>query len=280
MPGMTDWDDARAANLANWNERTPIHAASTVYDVAGLAANPSQLSRVVGFDAPRVGDVAGQRLLHLQCHIGTDTVSWAKLGAKVTGLDFSEPALAVARDLAARAGIAARFVHADVYDAVEALGAATFDVVYTGVGAINWLPDITRWAQVAARLVAPGGRFYIREGHPMLYALDDLTSPGEFTVRYPYFAAGEPLAWDEDTTYTGDDTKLTNTRTYEWQHHLGEVVQALLDAGLTIRSLEEHRVLEWPFWSWMEHTEDGAYVLAADVRERVPLMYSLLATKE
>ena len=276
---MTTWDEARAANLANWNERAAIHATSATYDLDGLAGDPQRLSGVVAFDATRLTDVAGRRLLHLQCHIGTDTVSWARLGAEVTGLDFSEPALATARDLAERSGVRARFVQADLYDAAEALEGENFDIVYTGVGALNWLADVPRWARLVATLLAPGGRLYLRECHPMLATLSDTSGPGEFVVEYPYFFTPEPLSWDEDTTYTGDETKLVNTRNYEWQHPLAEVVQALLDAGLALRSLEEHRFLEWPFWPWMEPAERGTFVLPAPLRDQVPLMYSLLASK-
>lgn len=277
---MTTWEQARAANLANWNERAGIHATSATYDLDGLAADPQRLSGVVTFDSTRLTGVDGQRLLHLQCHIGTDTVSWARLGAQVTGLDFSEPALATARDLAQRAGVAARFVQADVYDAVAALDGEVFDIVYTGVGALNWLSDIPRWAGLVATLLAPGGRLYLRECHPMLAALSDTRGPGEFVVEYPYFFTPEPLSWDEDTTYTGDETKLVNTRNYEWQHSLAEVIQSLLDAGLTLRGIEEHQFLEWPFWPWMEPAERGTYVLPAAMRDQVPLMYSLLASKD
>lgn len=272
-------DTYRAANLANWNERVPIHAVSREYDLDGLASDPKRLSGVVAFDAERLGDVAGARLLHLQCHIGTDTVSWAKLGAHVTGLDFSGPALDVARDLAARAGVEARFVESDAYDAPAALGGEQFDVIYTGVGALNWLPDVRRWAQVVRTLLAPGGILYVREGHPVLWALDFVRDDRQLVITHPYFETPEPLRWDDDSSYTDGDVKVANTTTYDWNHGLGEVVTAVLDVGLRLTRLEELRSLEWQGLPWMVRDDDGRWVLPQGP-ERLPLMYVLTAVDE
>jgi 2-polyprenyl-3-methyl-5-hydroxy-6-metoxy-1,4-benzoquinol methylase len=168
-------DDFRATNLECWEERADVHAASPDYDVDLLATDADLLSEVVRFDRPRLGVIEGLDVVHLQCHIGTDTISLAKLGASVTGLDFSPSALAQARDLAARAGLDVRFVESELYGAPAALG-TTYDLVYTGVGALNWLPDVAGWATVVAALLRPGGRLHLREGHPMLWSLEDPTS--------------------------------------------------------------------------------------------------------
>ena len=195
-------DDYRRANRANWDDRVPIHWDSPVYDLAGFIADSGRLSPEVAFDAPYVGEVAGKRLLHLQCHLGNDTLSWARLGAEVTGLDFSAPAIAAARRLSAESGIPGRFVVAEFYDAPQVL-AETFDVVYTGVGALNWLPDIARWGRVVAGFVAPGGLFYLREGHPMLFTLD-WREDEQLMVRYPYFETSEPVPDVVGTATTGN----------------------------------------------------------------------------
>lgn len=158
------YDEHRDVNRALWDERAPAHAESPDYAVRQLIADPTRLSDVVRFDVPRLGDIAGLRAVHLQCHIGTDTISLGRLGARMTGLDFSGTSVAIAREIAQSAGIAADFVEADVYDAAEALGVNSFDLVYTGVGALVWLPDIRRWAEVVARLLRPGGRLFLREG--------------------------------------------------------------------------------------------------------------------
>ena len=270
------FDEARRANRDNWDDRVPIHWESPVYDVAGFIADPTRLSDVVAFDAPLVGEVRGHRLLHLQCHMGKDTLSWARLGAEVTGVDFSEPAIAAARRLSVESGTPGRFVVAELYDAPRVLPEA-FDIVYTGVGALNWLPDIRRWAEVVAGFLAPGGRFYIREGHPMLFSLD-WRDDAALVVRYPYFETADPVVDDDPGTYAGPGT-VAHARTYEWNHGLGEGVAALLDAGLVITGLREHRDLEWQGLPQMTEGEDGRWRLPEAQRDLVPLMYSLWARK-
>jgi SAM-dependent methyltransferase len=237
--------DYRDLNRANWDERAPAHAASPDYAVRRFAADPTYLSEVVRFDLPRLGDVAGLRGVHLQCHIGTDTVSLHRLGARMTGLDFSGASLAEARALAERADAAVDFVQADVYDAAEVLAPGGFDLVYTGVGALCWLPDIRRWAQVVAALLRPGGRLFLREGHPMLWALDDARPDGLLVVDHPYFERPEPSVWDEPGTYVDTDASFRHNTTHEWNHGLGEVVTALLDAGLELTMLVEHDSAPW-----------------------------------
>jgi SAM-dependent methyltransferase len=268
-------DDHQQANLDNWEDRVPIHARD--YGLDRYLEDPGHLSGVVAYDAPSLGDLAGKRVVHLQCHIGTDTLSLARLGGEVTGVDFSPAALAVARDLAERAGHPIRYVEASV-DQVPERVSDTFDVVYTGVGALNWLPSISRWARIVAGLLAPGGRLYLRDGHPMMNALDDTRDDDLLVVRFPYFETAEPLRWEEPTTYTGSDDLLAHPVTYEWNHGLGETVQAVLDAGLTLTRLEEHTEVEWASLPGLVPTSDGRYALP-DGRDRLPLMFTLEAVK-
>ncbi|MFA9430539.1 class I SAM-dependent methyltransferase [Egicoccus sp. AB-alg2] len=270
-------DEHARTNLANWEARTPIHAASEAYGLQRYVDDPSRLSDVVAHDAPFLGDLTGLRVVHLQCHIGTDTLSLARLGGEVTGVDFSPSAIAVARDLAERAGPPVRYVQASVDEVPEALP-ETFDVVYTGVGALNWLPSVSRWARIVAGLLAPGGRLYLREGHPMLNALDDERDDELLVVAHPYFEQPAPTEWVTPTTYTGDDTPVSAPVTREWAHGLGETVQAVLDAGLRLTRLAEHAELEWAFFDWMRRNEAGRYELP-NGRERLPLMYTLEAVR-
>ena len=168
---------------------------------------------MVRFDLPRLGDISGLRGVHLQCHIGTDTVSLGRLGAAMSGLDFSSASIAVARDLAARADADIDFHVADVYDAVDVLGAGAYDLVFTGIGALGWLPDIDRWGQVVADLLRPGGRLFLREGHPVLWSLGD-PRPDGGGHRVPLLHQVEPIVWDEEGTYvTSDVTSCTRSRT-------------------------------------------------------------------
>jgi SAM-dependent methyltransferase len=271
-------DHFRRTNLATWNERAEPHAASVDYAVERIATESTFVSSVVRFDLARLGDVAGLDAVHLQCHIGTDTVSLAKLGARVTGVDFSPDALAEARSLAARAGVLARFVESDVDDAPAAVG-ATFDLVYTGVGALCWLPDIRAWANVVATLLRPGGRLHLREGHPVLWSLAEARADGLLVIDHPYFEQSEPGHFDAPGTYVATDHEFVITETYEWNHGLGEIVTALLDAGLMPTMLHEHDSVPWDaIPGQMEELSDGEFRLA-DRPERLPHSYTLQAQK-
>jgi SAM-dependent methyltransferase len=275
---MRPMEDYRAVNRAGWDERAPAHAASPDYDVERFAEDPAFLSKVVRFDLPLLGDITGLRGVHLQCHIGTDTVSLARLGASMTGLDFSAPALALARQLAERTGDDAAFVQADVYDAADVLGAGGFDLVFTGIGALCWLPSVRRWAMVVAALLRAGGRLFIREGHPVLWAVDD-TRDDKLVIEYPYFEREEPMVWSQGGTYVETDAVFTRNTSYEWNHGLGEIMTALLDAGMTITGLTEHLSVPWEALpGQMERPADGEWRLA-DRPWRLPLSYTLQAVK-
>lgn len=266
------------ANRLNWNDRAEIHARSVNYNLQRYVDDPVALSGVVAFDQQFVGDLAGKTAVHLQCHIGTDTLSLARLGAEMCAIDQSENSLATARQLFDATGTNGHFELCNMYDAAAVLG-RQFDLVYTGVGAINWLPDIERWARVVADLLVPGGQLYIREGHPMLWALDDERTDSVLSVRYPYFETTEPMAFDFDDTYTDGDDKVASTRSYEWNHGIGEIVMALLENGLELTLLKEHRELEWKALPQMVKADGGRYCMPDDQADKVPLMYSLMATR-
>lgn len=236
-------DDYLAVNLANWNSRVAIHEQG--YGLDAFRDDPSHLSTVVRFDLPRLPPLAGLDVVHLQCHIGTDTLSLARLGGRVTGLDFSAPALEVARRLAVDCGAAIDYVESDLYGAVEALGGERFDVVFTGIGALCWLPDVRRWAQVVASLLRPGGRLFIREGHPMLWALCEPRPDGLIVVDYPYFETVDGTPFVETTTYVEHEGELASPATVSFNHGIGEIITAVMDAGLTLLSFEEHRSVPW-----------------------------------
>jgi len=269
--------DYLTVNRANWDERAPLHAASADYALDSFRTDPGFLSYVVRFDQPRLGEVTGLRGVHLQCHIGTDTVSLARLGARMTGLDLSEASLAQARRLAEDTGTDIDFHAADVYRAVEVLGAGRFDLVYTGVGALCWLPSVTRWAAVVAGLLRPGGRLFLREGHPMLWALDETADPP--TLRYPYFEHTEPLVFDEPNTYADPDAVLTNSVTNSWNHGLGEIVTALLDAGLRLTQLVEHDSVPWQALPGQMTLDDAGEWRLSTQPERLAASYTLQAVK-
>ncbi len=273
---MTDY---REVNRANWDDRARAHAASADYNVAAFAADPGHLSGVVRFDLPLLGDIAGLRGVHLQCHIGTDTVSLARLGATMTGVDFSAASLEQARLLAERAGTPVQFVESDVYAAAEVLEPASFDLVYTGIGALCWLPDIQRWAATVAALLKPGGRLFIREGHPVLWALEYERGDDLLVLSEPYFETAEPQVYVEGGTYVATDAEFTHNTTHEWNHGLGEIVTALLECGMTITGLVEHRSVPWEALpGQMERV--GAEWRLADRPERLPHSYTLQAVRQ
>jgi SAM-dependent methyltransferase len=270
-------DDHLRTNLSNWEARVPLHAASEQYGLQRYVEDPAHLSGVVAFDADALGDLAGRRAVHLQCHIGTDTLSLARLGAEAVGVDFSPSALEVARDLAERAGPPVRYVESSVEEAPERLP-ERFDLVYTGVGALCWLPSVRRWAQVVAGLLEPGGRLHLREGHPVLWAIDETRADGALVLDLPYFETEEPVRWEDASTYAGDGV-IAQPVTFEWNHGLGEIVQAVIDAGLRITHLEEHRSIEWQAHPSMVPSEGGRWALP-ERTERVPLMFTLQAAKD
>ena len=270
-----------------WDEVVPVHEASRGYDRAGFLRGQKALCPV---ERAELGPlVAGKKLLHLQCHFGMDTLNWARLGAIVTGLDFSLAAIEAARRLSTKSGIPGRFVHANVYDAAAALE-EKFDIVYTGIGALNWLPDIRAWAQVAAACLADGGRLYVYEGHPMLWTLDSERDDGLLVVRERYFELPDPMLFEGDSTYV-DGPKLQKRKTAEWNHGLGAIITAVIDAGLKISFVHEHREVPWRALPSMQGVgagtagADGRYQsnrmwrLPEAQRDLMPLMYSLLAAK-
>ena len=266
-------------NRALWDERAPAHAASPDYGFDRFASDPTHLSDTVRFDLPRLGSVSGLRGVHLQCHIGTDTVSLGRLGARMTGLDFSPPALTEARRLATLAGVEADFVEGDVHDAVALLDAGSYDLVYTGIGALCWLPSVARWAQVVAGLLRPGGRLFLREASPVLWALDDGRDDDLLLLRYPYVETPDPVEFVEEGTYVQTDVPLTQTRSQCWNHGMGEIVTAVLDAGLELTGLVEHDSVPWEALpGLMEQLELGEHRLR-DRPERLPHTYTLQAVK-
>jgi SAM-dependent methyltransferase len=272
-------DDYRDINRANWDERAPAHAASPDYSVDQFVNDHDYLSDVVRFDLPLLGDIRGRRGVHLQCHIGTDTLSLSRLGARMSGLDFSQPALDEASRLAAAVGAEIDYVRADLYDAVEALGAAQLDLVFTGIGALCWLPSVDRWADVVVRLLAPGGRLFLREGHPMLWSLADSRPDRLLAVEHAYFETQEPLVESYDGTYVSTDAEFQHTTTHSWNHGLGEIITALLSRGMLVTGFVEHDSVPWDALpGQMERLPTGEYRLT-DRPERLAASYTLQALK-
>ena len=268
--------DAVRANNELWDEWTRIHEASEFYDLEGFKRGGV---RINDYERDEIGDVTGLRLLHLQCHFGIDTLSWARLGAKVTGADFSQAAVDLATRTAAEIGIAdARFVRSDLFELPNNLE-GDFDLVYTSGGVLGWMPDINRWAKVVAHFVRPGGRFYITEIHPVANSFENEgVAPGELRLVYPYWEHRAPLAFDNVGSYADPDALVSVPKEYGWDHGLGEIVTALIDAGLRIDSLREFPFVHWKL-DFLEESPDGTWRLPESVKGELPLYFSILATK-
>ena len=263
-------DERLRINRNNWNERAPLHAASDFYDVAGFKAGRITLTDI---ERQEVGDVSGKTLLHLQCHFGLDTMSWSRLGAKATGVDFSDAAIGLARALNEELGLGVRFICSNIYDLPDALD-EQFDIVFTSYGVLNWLPDITRWAEVVSNHLKPAGVFYIVEFHPFADVFEPSES-GDMAPTYRYFhhelffEGGEP-------SYASKE--IIETPTYEWPHSLGDIVCALIDAGLRIEFLHEFPFTQYQAYPVMERGDDGWWRLPKH-NESFPQMFSIRATR-
>ncbi len=261
------------SNRALWDEWTEIHEKSSFYDVEGFLRGRDTLNPL---EVGELGDVRGKKLLHLQCHFGLDTMSWARRGASVTGVDLSPKAIDLARRLARDTAIDARFICSELFLLREHID-DVFDIVFTSYGVLWWLPDLQPWGAVIAESLTPGGTFYMAEFHPLLQILDE--NAPELRIAEPYLGTGEPLEFPNLSSYADPEAPVEHPVEYGWAHGLGEVVSALADAGLHIEYLREHPFMyesrELPV---VEQNAEGLYVIR-DGLPQIPLLYSLLAGK-
>lgn len=267
----SDMADYMAANRQNWNDRVSIHVASKYYDVEGwLRERPGPRQR----ELDALGDVGALDVVHLQCHFGLDTLAFANAGALVTGVDFSDAAIAEARSLAERAGLArrARFVQGDVLEAADLLAPERYDIVYVSLGALCWLPSVSQWAGQVAALLRPGGRLYLHDGHPLAWALAD----DDLRVVHSYFEELQPHIDEAGVTYTDGEGRLSHPRQYEWNHSIGEIVTAVIDHGLRIVSLTEHDWTVYRRFPWLVETVRHRWETPPG-RPRIPLTFTLIA---
>lgn len=264
-------DKFRAANLDLWQQYVEVNSKSEYYRLQEFKAGENALHPL---ERGEVGEVAGKSLLHLQCHFGMDTLSWARLGAEVTGMDFSPKAIGLARALADEIKIPARFICCDLYELPSQLQ-EQFDIVFTSYGVLTWLDDLNRWAQIAADCIKPGGVFYIAEFHPFAAVFDE--SAHGYKLRYPYFY-DKPFSGVVDASYADTKTKIAPCKTYEWNHPLSEVVNALLNAGLQIEFIHEFPYSVYQQLADLRETKEHTYVFREE-EPWFPLMFSIRAKK-
>lgn len=280
MRPQTDHAGHFADNRANWDDRAALHEASG-YGIQRLVSDPAAMSDELAQDRERLGDLAGRDVIHLQCHLGTDTVGLARLGARrVVGVDLSGESLRRARDIARRcAGPATgiEYVEANVYDARQAV-TGDFDLVYTSLGVLCWLPDVAAWGRVVASLLRPGGRLLLRDDHPVFMTIGEDVSDG-LRVEQPYFEQAEPLTWDDAGSYvTGpeDGPVVSHGVNHQWNHSVGEILTSLLGAGLVLDSFEETRHAAWCPWPDLMVLDEQGWRLRENP-ERLPLQFVLTA---
>jgi SAM-dependent methyltransferase len=278
---MTDRGESpwRNANRLHWNERTAIHLAPGGYDATALREGRAQFTVIERDELP---PLAGKRVVHLQCHFGADTLKLLQHGAAaVVGLDFSGPAITAARALAAELGFAnrARFIEADLYDAVEAIpDAGTFDMAYVTWGAISWLPDIRRWGEIVAQMLRPGGALYLAEGHPAALVLDDaVAAPDGMPGFYAPYFSGDPVIYRESKDYIVGETTFENATIHTWIHPLGKIITGLIDAGMRLDWLHEHDAVPWRMFRVLSRDAQGLYRWPG--KPWLPLAFSLSATR-
>lgn len=265
---MSKNDNYFEVNKATWNQKVAVHAKSEMYDMEAFKAGKSSL---MPYELKALGDVNGQSLLHLQCHFGQDTLSWSRMGAKCTGIDISDEAIALAQSLNTELGLDAEFVCCNVLDTSKHVS-DVFDIVFTSYGTIGWLPDLKPWAKMISERLKPGGTFYIAEFHPIVWMFDYVS--GKSVLRYGY-QQEEAIYEEYEGTYANQSDKMVS-KEYGWNHGLSEVINSLIEAGLRIDYLNEYDESPYNVLPELEKSSSGMYVTKDKL---YPLIFELKATK-
>ena len=261
------------ANQKRWEQLTLIHEMSDFYDLAGFKAGKDRLRSI---ELTELGDMAGKSLLHLQCHFGMDTLAWARRGAIVTGVDFSENAIALAQSLSQELQLSAQFICSDIYDLPSIL-AAQFDIVFTSYGVLHGLPNLGRWGEIIAQSLKPNGIFYIVEDHPF-FRVFRAKPNNEFKAGRIYFFSEEPQRIEATGSYATNNEGSAGV-SYVWDHSLGEIVNSLITAGLQIEFLHEFPYAARAKFPFMQQGEDGWWRLPPPQHGTIPFLFSLRARK-
>ena len=256
-------------NRQSWNELTSLHTESGFYDLESFKKGKTSLNHI---ELEELGDIKGKKILHLQCHFGMDTLSLARLGAEIVGVDISDTSIKKAKELSEELHIPARFIRSNVYDIENVLN-ETFDIVYTSYGAINWLDDLDKWAKIINRYLKPGGMFYMVEFHPFIYTLNN-----DAEITDSYFNT-KPLETAVESSYT-DNSEVSgkNLKHIEWQHSLSEVMNSLISNGMRIEFLNEFPYQVYNCFPNLVEIEKGKWVFEKH-RDKIPYMYSIKARK-
>ena len=265
---MSEHQQYFEANRELWNQRTTVHKDSSFYDLPSFINGKSALTDI---ELSELGDISGKKILHLQCHFGMDTLSLARMGASVTGIDLSDKAIDTARELNDQLGLDARFICCNVYD-LEAHLDEQFDIVFTTYGVIGWLPDLQPWARLIARYLKPGGFFYMAEFHPVVWMFDD-----DFqSIKY-YYHNRELIEMESVGTYTDRDADI-KAKEYSWNHSISEVLNALLGQNLRLEFFNEFSYSPYPCFNNIVQGPDGNWRVKG-LEDKIPMVYSLKMNK-
>ena len=268
------------ANQKNWDSRVDIHKLSRkIYNIENFKKGDMSFVSNEYNELKEFINPANHELLHLQCHFGLDTISFSRLGAKATGVDFSGKAIELAKELSQEVGLDTQFVQSNIYllDLDK-----EFDIIFTSIGVLPWLPDLQKWAQIVSKHLKNGGIFYLKDGHPIIHAIDyDAKDPSELKLKYPYFSDGKSFKYEEPYTYAhdGTDELLEHSTHYEWQHTISDIVNALISEGLRIIHMKESPYGYFKSFEFMSQDKDGRWVLPDEYRDSFPLTITIIATK-
>ncbi len=272
MTGTLDHDAAETLNRAHWDEIAPVHL-KAYKEVALIREGKEVLDDI---ELREMGDVAGRSLLHLQCHIGTDTLAWVRHGAEATGVDFSAESIACATDLSRELKLPATFIQSNLYD-LRSHHDGAYDIVYTAKGVLCWLRDLPEWGRIIAHYLKPGGVFYLMEAHPILNALDPNAS-GDLVFTYPYFHKPHPTEWAPGDPDYADPEYTPRHGCAEWEWTVSDIVTAIVDAGLKLEFVHEYEKLFFGRFPGMK-TEDGLTYCMPGYEGKLPLLLTLRAEK-
>ncbi|NND63817.1 MAG: class I SAM-dependent methyltransferase [Flavobacteriaceae bacterium] len=262
-----DYNKAFETNRETWNKKVAVHTKSDFYNLEAFKKGATSLN---SYELKALGDVKGKKLLHLQCHFGQDTLSWSRMGAQCTGVDISDEGIKMAASLNEELGLDAQFVCCNVLDTSQHIS-EKFDIVFSSYGTIGWLPDLKPWGQMIAERLKPGGMFYLVEFHPIAWMFDYLVDPPELNYGYQQKAA---IYEEYEGTYAEDNSQKIISKEYGWNHGLGEVINALTEAGLSIEYLNEHDASPYDVFPNLVKNAKGLFELP---NQLYPLLFEIKA---
>ena len=265
------------ANKELWDEFARMHYETETDDYSVKSFLEGQTT-LKSYELKEMGDVKGKSLLHLQCHFGLDTLSWAREEAIVTGINISSEGIRLAKLLTKQANLNADFIESNIYDLPKVLS-EKFDIVYTSIGVLCWLNDLKEWGRIISHFLKPGGFFYIAEIHPFSMVFDNETEDiKDLQVFFDYFHDPEPLEFIANGSYASSDKKIEPKKEYEWQHSMSDIINSLIGAGLRIEFLNEYPFTVWKAFSFAERGSDG-YFRLINQKAETPLLFTLKAVK-